>query len=134
MGLVFNGSFFQAIFENVDPESLTNQVLKYHKVVLQLEKGLPPNAVVPKLRGKVDKMRHKVTCVHLLNPVLQLFIYLSRFSTSNSFRANQHFPFVDIAYPRHITSANPCADKRNKSLRAKNIAGGKVALNQSNAI
>jgi hypothetical protein len=54
------GSFFQAIFENIDPESLTNQVMKYHKVVLQLEKGLPPNAVVPQLRGKVDKMRHKV--------------------------------------------------------------------------
>jgi hypothetical protein len=53
-------SFFQAIFENIDPESLTNQVMKYHKVVLQLEKGLPPNAVVPQLRGKVDKMRHKV--------------------------------------------------------------------------
>ena len=52
--------FFQAIFENIDPESLTNQVMKYHKVVLQLEKGLPPNSVVPQLRGKVDKMRNKV--------------------------------------------------------------------------
>ena len=53
---------FQALFESIDPEALTNQVMKYHKTVIQLEKGLPPNAVVPQLRGKVDSMRHKVQC------------------------------------------------------------------------
>ncbi|CAB4027440.1 dynein heavy chain 6, axonemal-like isoform X1, partial [Paramuricea clavata] len=64
--------WMNAIFENIDPESLTNQVMKYHKVVLQLEKGLPPNAVVPQLRGKVDKMRHKLPVISdLRNPALK---------------------------------------------------------------
>ena len=57
---LISSCYFQAIFESIEPETLTNQVMKYHKVVLQLEKGLPPNAVVPQLRGKVDKMRQKV--------------------------------------------------------------------------
>jgi dynein heavy chain len=44
----------------VDPESLNTNVMKYVKTVMQLEKGLPPNSVVPILKEKVDKMRHKV--------------------------------------------------------------------------
>ena len=66
--------YFQALFESIDPEVLSNQVMKYHKTVIQLEKGLPPNAVVPQLRSKVDKMRHKVT--HEFFHVLKLEIYL----------------------------------------------------------
>ncbi|XP_028414460.1 dynein heavy chain 6, axonemal-like [Dendronephthya gigantea] len=64
--------WMNAIFENIDPELLTNHVMKYHKVVLQLEKGLPPNAVVPQLRGKVDNMRHKLPVISdLRNPALK---------------------------------------------------------------
>lgn len=51
---------FQTIFEELNPEILSNQVMKYAKTVMQLEKGLPPNSVVPILKEKVEGMRHKV--------------------------------------------------------------------------
>jgi len=35
-------------------------VTKYVKMVTQLEKGLPPNGVVPKLKAKVKDMQEKV--------------------------------------------------------------------------
>lgn len=49
------------------------QVLKYAKTVYQLEKGLPPNGVVPKLKVKVEDMKDKVryascrfTCAYIV--------------------------------------------------------------------
>ena len=48
------------MFEDLNPETLSNQVMKYAKTVMQLEKGLPPNSVVPILKEKVEGMRHKV--------------------------------------------------------------------------
>ena len=45
----------------MDPEALTGHVAKYGKSVQQLEKGLPPNHVVPKLKEKVEDMREKVS-------------------------------------------------------------------------
>jgi len=36
------------------------QVAKYGKYSHQLEKGLPPNDVVPVLKNKVSEMREKV--------------------------------------------------------------------------
>ena len=51
---------FQTTFEDLNPETLSNQVMKYAKTVMQLEKGLPPNSVVPILKEKVEGMRHKV--------------------------------------------------------------------------
>lgn len=51
---------FQLPFEDLNPETLSNQVMKYAKTVMQLEKGLPPNSVVPILKDKVEGMRHKV--------------------------------------------------------------------------
>ena len=51
---------FQLPFEELNPETLSNQVMKYAKTVMQLEKGLPPNSVVPILKDKVEGMRHKV--------------------------------------------------------------------------
>ena len=36
------------------------QVVKYAKTVYQLEKGLPPNGVVPQLKVKVESMKDKV--------------------------------------------------------------------------
>lgn len=44
----------------MDPEALNSQVTKYAKFVTQLEKGLPPNNVVPQLKYKVEKMKEKV--------------------------------------------------------------------------
>lgn len=39
---------------------MNGQVSKYAKFVNQLEKGLPPNNVVPQLKEKVEKMKEKV--------------------------------------------------------------------------
>ncbi|XP_052368632.1 dynein axonemal heavy chain 6-like [Oncorhynchus keta] len=47
-------------FEELDPETLSAQVNKYAKCVNQLEKGLPPNSVVPRLKEHVEGMREKV--------------------------------------------------------------------------
>ena len=52
--------YFQKPFDQLNPEDLNVQVMKYVKAVLQLEKGLPPNGVVPILKEKVESMRAKV--------------------------------------------------------------------------
>ena len=68
MNLNLQASIFQTPFEELNPETLSNQVLKYAKTVMQLEKGLPPNSVVPILKDKVEGMRHKVNDTNI--PVL----------------------------------------------------------------
>lgn len=46
--------------------------MKYVKSVYQLDKGLPPNNVVPKLKEKVEDMRDKVPVItDLRNPALK---------------------------------------------------------------
>lgn len=52
--------YVQTPFSELQPDALNGQVLKYTKTVYQLEKGLPPNGVVPKLKGKVEDMKDKV--------------------------------------------------------------------------
>ncbi|XP_044515237.1 dynein axonemal heavy chain 6 [Gracilinanus agilis] len=59
-------------FEIMDPEALNSQVSKYAKFVNQLEKGLPPNNVVPQLKTKVEKMKEKLPVItDLRNPFLK---------------------------------------------------------------
>lgn len=59
-------------FDSLDPEFLNSQVSKYAKFVTQLEKGLPPNSVVPQLKSKVEKMKEKLPVVSdLRNPTLK---------------------------------------------------------------
>nr|XP_015200901.1 PREDICTED: dynein heavy chain 6, axonemal [Lepisosteus oculatus] len=59
-------------FDALDPEQLSSQVTKYAKFVNQLEKGLPPNSVVPILKGKVEGMREKLPVISdLRNPCLK---------------------------------------------------------------
>lgn len=50
----------QCRFDSLDPELFNTQVSKYAKFVHQLEKGLPPNSVVPRLKEKVERMKEKV--------------------------------------------------------------------------
>lgn len=50
----------QAPFEELQPDAVSAQVLKYAKAVYQMEKGLPPNGAVPALKAKVEEMREKV--------------------------------------------------------------------------
>ena len=40
---------------------MNSTTMKYAKSVMQLEKGLPPNNVVPKLKEKVETMRERVS-------------------------------------------------------------------------
>ena len=47
-------------FETLDPEQMNNTTMKYAKSVMQLEKGLPPNGVVPMLKERVETMRDRV--------------------------------------------------------------------------
>ncbi|VEL41756.1 unnamed protein product [Protopolystoma xenopodis] len=47
-------------FLKLDPEEAAGVTAKYVKSVAQLEKGLPPNAVVPLLKEKVESMKEKV--------------------------------------------------------------------------
>uniref|UniRef100_A0A673W197 Dynein axonemal heavy chain 6 n=1 Tax=Salmo trutta TaxID=8032 RepID=A0A673W197_SALTR len=59
-------------FEELDPETLSAQVNKYAKCVNQLEKGLPPNSVVPRLKEHVEGMREKLPVItDLRNPCLK---------------------------------------------------------------
>ena len=55
--------FSQVNFDELQPEMVNGQVLKYAKSVYQLEKGLPPNGVVPVLKAKVEEMKDKVHMV-----------------------------------------------------------------------
>ena len=48
-------------FEDINTDDMNTHVMKYVKNVLQLEKGLPPNGVVPILKEKVESMRAKVS-------------------------------------------------------------------------
>ncbi|XP_055256564.1 dynein axonemal heavy chain 6 [Moschus berezovskii] len=59
-------------FDSLDTELLNGQVSKYAKFVTQLEKGLPPNSVVPQLKSKVEKMKEKLpVIIDLRNPTLK---------------------------------------------------------------
>ena len=53
--------WMESDFESLDPESLNNTTTRYGKSVYQLEKGLPPNGVVPQLKEKVELMKDRVS-------------------------------------------------------------------------
>ena len=59
-------------FDKLEPELLNQVVNKYGKNVYQIEKGLPPNNLTPKLKQKVDDMRNKMGMItDLRNPSLK---------------------------------------------------------------
>uniref|UniRef100_A0A8D0GTF0 Dynein axonemal heavy chain 6 n=1 Tax=Sphenodon punctatus TaxID=8508 RepID=A0A8D0GTF0_SPHPU len=69
---VLQAEWMECKFDTLDPEQLNSQVSKYAKFVNQLEKGLPPNNVVPRLKDKVEKMREKLPVItDLRNPFLK---------------------------------------------------------------
>ncbi|XP_064174621.1 dynein axonemal heavy chain 6 isoform X1 [Anguilla rostrata] len=64
--------WMESMFEELDPEDLNAQVMRFVKCVTQLEKGLPPNSVVPKLKEQVESMRAKLPVISdLRNPALK---------------------------------------------------------------
>uniref|UniRef100_A0A4X2KTY7 Dynein axonemal heavy chain 6 n=1 Tax=Vombatus ursinus TaxID=29139 RepID=A0A4X2KTY7_VOMUR len=69
---ILQEDWLQCKFEFLDPETLNSQVSKYSKFVNQLEKGLPPNNVVPQLKAKVEMMKEKLPVItDLRNPFLK---------------------------------------------------------------
>ncbi|XP_056004113.1 dynein axonemal heavy chain 6-like isoform X1 [Ostrea edulis] len=59
-------------FETLDPEQMNNTTMRYAKSVMQLEKGLPPNGVVPMLKERVETMRDRLPVItDLRNPTLK---------------------------------------------------------------
>ncbi|XP_015279206.1 PREDICTED: dynein heavy chain 6, axonemal [Gekko japonicus] len=69
---ILDEDWMESKFDSLDPESLNSQVSKYAKYVSQLEKGLPPNSVVPRLKEKVERMKEKLPVItDLRNPFLK---------------------------------------------------------------
>ncbi|KAJ8245285.1 hypothetical protein GJAV_G00269100 [Gymnothorax javanicus] len=59
-------------FEELEPEDLNAQVMRFVKSVTQLEKGLQPNSAVPRLKEQVEGMRSKLPVISdLRNPALK---------------------------------------------------------------
>ena len=57
---------------DIQPDAMSAQVTRYVKTTFQLDKGLPPNAIVPQLKAKVGKMKEKMpTITDLCNPNLK---------------------------------------------------------------
>jgi dynein heavy chain len=55
----------QANFNELQPDTVGVNVQKYTKTVYQLDKGLPPNVVVPALKLKVEGMKDMVRDVSM---------------------------------------------------------------------
>ncbi|KAF7239994.1 Dynein heavy chain 6, axonemal, partial [Varanus komodoensis] len=69
---ILEEDWMECKFDTLDPELLNTQVSKYAKFVNQLEKGLPPNNVVPQLKEKVERMKEKLPVItDLRNPFLK---------------------------------------------------------------
>ncbi|XP_025054886.1 dynein heavy chain 6, axonemal [Alligator sinensis] len=69
---ILHTEWMESKFDSLDPELLNSQVSKYAKFVNQLEKGLPPNNIVPQLKEKVENMKDKVPVItDLRNPFLK---------------------------------------------------------------
>ncbi|KAL4640265.1 dynein heavy chain 6, axonemal [Arapaima gigas] len=69
---LLQAAWMKAKFEELDPEQLNGEVVKYSKFVSQLEKGLPPNSVVPSLKEQVENTRDKLPIItNLRNPSLK---------------------------------------------------------------
>ena len=59
----------QTKLSEIQPDSMSAQVVRYVKTTFQLDKGLPPNLIVPQLKAKVGQMKEKMpTITDLCNP------------------------------------------------------------------
>ena len=69
---VLNEEWHNVPFDELNSDALGNAVTKYVKMVYQLDKGLPPNGVVPILKAKVESMRDKAPVIaDMRNPALK---------------------------------------------------------------
>ncbi|KXS09529.1 hypothetical protein M427DRAFT_128896 [Gonapodya prolifera JEL478] len=59
-------------FDQLNTDEINTQIQGYIKTIYALDKGLPPNEVVPKLKGMVEQFRTIYPCiVELRNPALK---------------------------------------------------------------
>ncbi|CAK8691447.1 unnamed protein product [Clavelina lepadiformis] len=87
--------WLDAPFETLDPEAMNVQVAKYAKYSHQLEKGLPPNDVVPVLKSKVTDMREKMPVItNLRNPCLK----------------GRHWELIETTIGQKLPSGGPPAE------------------------
>lgn len=56
----YSDDWFHNDFSTLSPEDLGQTTARFIKYVVQFEKGLPENFIVPKLREKVERMKDKV--------------------------------------------------------------------------
>lgn len=82
----------QVSFETLDPEQMNNTTMKYAKSVMQLEKGLPPNGVVPMLKERVETMRDRVSD-HPPNPHPESNIIFKEVDSNKEQREKAGCPF-----------------------------------------
>lgn len=59
-------------FASLSPEEMSQTIARFMKNVVQFEKGLPENFIVPKLRNKVERIKDKVDICIALSYYLSL--------------------------------------------------------------
>lgn len=84
----------QTPFSDLDTAKLNTDVMKYVKDVMKLEKGLPPNGVVPLLKEKVEGMRNKVN----KNYIYQYFFSIKEMRAGLSESLKAYFSFYLSSY------------------------------------
>ena len=90
-------------FDTIDPEEMTATTMKYAKSCYQIEKGLPPNSVVPLLKQRVETMREKLPVItHLRNPCLK----------------PRHWVEIETALEFQFTEEEPISLRKLEEIRA----------------
>ncbi|KAJ2954382.1 hypothetical protein O0L34_g2646 [Tuta absoluta] len=65
-------SWYEVPFNTLDPEEIQNTTINYGKIFNQLEKGLPPNKIVPKCKRTSEIIKEKLPVLtYLRNPFLK---------------------------------------------------------------
>ncbi|XP_034941913.1 dynein heavy chain 6, axonemal [Chelonus insularis] len=65
-------TWYSCDFNSLDIEEITNMIMRYSKIVNQLEKGLPSNDVLPQFKSEVKQMQEKLPIIsYLKNPSLK---------------------------------------------------------------
>ncbi|XP_057658316.1 dynein axonemal heavy chain 6 isoform X1 [Diorhabda carinulata] len=64
--------WYHAVFDTLNVDDMNAFIAKNMKYIAQLEKGLPPNLIVPKFRDEVELMKDKLPVVcYLRNPAMK---------------------------------------------------------------
>lgn len=69
--------WYNCDFEELDSEEINVETIKMLKNATQLEKGLPPNILVPVLKKEVEDFKDKLPVIgYLRNPNLKTVCYI----------------------------------------------------------